>query len=191
MYTPSADLIYLKMVDALVKNDNKEIGRLVAVEATDRGMREEEVISAKLVKASEEGNIKLIGVLNELREKISIARLTALMLVAAEEGNLELAKTLHIHGANINGREDEISKEAKASEEPCPTATICAVINGDIPMLRFLLQNGANPSLEDNMGLDALDWAYRERCSAQGRNTVEFLKEEFNIDVMALAQRRS
>ncbi|XP_029348924.1 kinase D-interacting substrate of 220 kDa B isoform X2 [Echeneis naucrates] len=76
------------------------------------------------------------------------------LMVAAEQGNLEIAQELIRRGANVN-----------LDDVDCWTALISAAKEGHIEVVRELLENNANLEHRDMGGWTALMWAAYKGCT--------------------------
>ncbi|XP_068608545.1 kinase D-interacting substrate of 220 kDa B [Brachionichthys hirsutus] len=76
------------------------------------------------------------------------------LMVAAEQGNLEIAQELIRRGANVN-----------LDDADCWTALISASKEGHIEVVRELLENNANLEHRDMGGWTALMWAAYKGCT--------------------------
>lgn len=82
---------------------------------------------------------------------------TTLLMTAASQGHLSVARTLIEHGADVNA-------ERRLYAEPAfplhyRTALFDAVRDADSEMVGFLLENGANPNVQDFVGYTPLSYA--------------------------------
>jgi ankyrin repeat protein len=105
-----------------------------------------------LADAAHSGNIKLVS--QRLADKkvdvdeLNQAGVTPLML-AAQEGHLEVVRLLLNHGATID-----------LQTSGGLTALMCAMLRNQEEVALELLKRGANPSIKDEAGQDALSLAH-------------------------------
>ena len=108
-----------------------------------------------LAKAAENNSVAMIELLIAYGAQIDRS---GALIVAAENGNLEAVRCLVSHGANINlMRASDTDLYTKTLEEL--SALHKAVLGGHEDVVAFLVENGAELSLRDREGKDALTMA--------------------------------
>ena len=80
-----------------------------------------------------------------------VARLDSVMMAAVDSGHHEMVQWLLAHGANVNARADAESRH---------TALHSAAWNGDLKLVKLLIEAGADPTARDEQyDAPAIGWA--------------------------------
>ena len=132
----------------------------------------------EILKYIKEGNIEIIyswlehggdpNIKDRLRMTpfISSPNGYSALIIASQEGHIEIVKLLLKYGANTNYQTDRGT-----------TATIVATVNNDYDIVKLLLENGANPNNQPNEGYNPLQIA-----SIKGYNNIIRLLLDNGID---------